>query len=209
MRKKTLFVLIFLSFCIFLFFPISTRAESNKKTLGIGLGISNAIPTTELNLSMEPMPFKLNYRYYLTKGFELSLKIYAIQKKHIHWHILSPGLYFLMGTEPLSVSNTKHNRGMDISFGTGMDILPWKNLVISVSFRWFLPGMSSAYAVGQEAALKYTMKNFEIDPDKSWEEIIQKNGKAAFEIAMQKTKKIYKQVMREPQIQFTLTWYFF
>jgi hypothetical protein len=207
MYKKIIFLL-----CLFIslfFLSQNATAETDKKIVGLGLGISNAIPTIELNLFMKPMPLELNPRYYFSRGLELSFKIHVIQKKHLRWHIIDPGVYFLMGTTPLSVADVKKERDMDISLGTGIDIFPYKNLAISFNLRWFLPGISAAYAAGGDAAIKYTVENFKIEPDKTLEEIIRENGEKAFEIASKKTREMYIKALKEPQIQLVLTWFFY
>ncbi len=206
MYKKCLFAGFLALFCLVLAIP--GYAAEKKKSVGVGLGVSNAYPTVELDLRMKPAPIELVYKHYLTGGLETALKIYAIEKKHLRWHILDPGIYFRLGTEPISVRDVTTDRGIDIVFGTGVDIMPWKNLVISLSVRWFLPGLKSAYAAGRNTALDYAVENFKFDLNKTIKEIVYENGEAAFEAASRRTKDIYKQAITEPQIQLTFTWYF-
>jgi hypothetical protein len=211
MRKKCLFAGFSALFCLVLAFP--GYAAETKKSVGLGAGISNIYLTLELDLRIKRIPIEMTYKYYfagnMPGGLETYLKIYAVEKKHIRWHILDPGIYFRMGTEPISVRDVTIDRGTDITFGTGVDIMPWKNLCISLSVRWFLPGFKSAYAAGEKAALDYAVENFKIEPGKTIEEIVYENGEAAFLVASRRTKDIYKQALTEPQVQITFTWYFF
>lgn len=193
---------------MFVAFAPPTYGQTSKKAVGIGLGISNAIPTIELDLRAPKIPIGVTYKHYFTAGLEIYLKIYAIEKKYIRWHVLDPGIYFLMGTSPFTVRDIVDERGTDITFGTGIEVMPWKNLVISLSLRWFLPGFKSVYAAGERVALEYAVKHFEFDLSKPLDEIIYENGAAAFEVASQKSKNIYKQAIMEPQVHLTFIWYF-
>ncbi len=211
MHKRCVFAGLLAIFFLVLASP--GYAGETTKGVGVGAGISNIYVTLELDLRIKSIPIEWVYKYYFTNGLpgglETFLKIYAVEKKHIRWHILNPGIYLLLGTKPLVVKDVVEDRNMDITFGTGVDVMPLENLVISLSLRWFLPDFISAFAAGERAALDYATKNFDFDPDKPFEDIIYDNGRAAFRVAASRTKKIYTDALAHPQVQFTVTWYFF
>jgi len=216
MKKKCLILGIF---CLICFLAATPASAENYKNIGLGLGISNSNPFVELNFRpldlrpktkiVKPLPIEFSNKYYISGGYELTLKIYVVDKKYIRWHFLDPGAYFLAKGNPLTVRDVTAARSVDITFGTGFDILPWKNLCISLSVHWFLPDFRAAYAAGAEAALDYTVNNFKVDPGKSIEDIVLENGEAAFRVAAKRTEDIYFQALKEPHFQLTLTWYFF
>ena len=142
-----------------LFLTATAASAGVQNGLGLGMGVDRGMKSGThytMNLRLRAIsvtPLEFEFTYLAGRGLAMNLNLYLLHTKWVKWHFIDPGVYLAVGTG--MINNPELKRAYDLSFGTGLEVKTWRNIVVYANARWYLPDpaatLKEAKRRGQEA----------------------------------------------------------